>query len=44
MLEDHISEFLSSDNNEYQMNDVERKAADILFKNLITANKKISKI
>lgn len=30
-LEDHISEFLSSDHNESQMSEVERKAAESIF-------------
>lgn len=39
-LEDHISEFLSSDHNEYQMNKVKRKAAGSIFKTLSAARKK----
>lgn len=39
-LEDHISEFLSSDHNESQMNEVERKAADSIFKTF-SAEKKL---
>lgn len=31
-LEDHISEFLTSDHNDSRMNEVERKAADSIFK------------
>lgn len=38
-LEDHVSEFLSSELIDYQMNEIERKAADIIFKNFSAAKK-----
>lgn len=38
-LEDHISEFLISECNDYQMNEVERKTADTIFENFSAANK-----
>lgn len=39
-LEDHISEFLGSDHSESQINEVERKAADSIFKTFSAAKKK----